>query len=719
MPGKLTFGPFELDVAGERLEKSGIRIRLAGQPMRILILLLMKPGEVITREHLRQELWGDTFVDFEQGLNTAINKLRQTLGDSAEHSRYIETIPGRGYRFIAPVGKPGPVPDAQRGQDAPGGGQNGRKGRDRWKATSVGLAVLAALATGYWMASKTPTPATFVTRFTVEPPLGYWLEPAATRNGFDISPDGKSLVFTARGKDGQFHAWRRDLSETALHPIATAEGAHTVFWGPDSKRLFFAVSASLRMGDAAGGPLVVLSREQDRPIYGTEIAPDRVLAMSTRRTSYLVPIGGGDPRPLPAYPWPELLPDGDHLLYLAFGGKAQDSVVRAARLGAEPDSGVEIVRTNSKVQYAPSADDPDRGYLLYVSAGNLMAQPFDAKALRVTGEAVPLAANVEHYATSGAADFSVSGQGVLVYQPHIGRAQITWVDRSGNAVATVGPANREIYDLRLSPDQTRIAAELYDVEDGYERAWIFDAASGKGRPISEDLAGGTTWSPDSTRLVYSGVIVTRLPMLFTRSAVEEDHGQPLFPGAHPEQLQVPTDWSGDGRFIVYQSRQEGDLWVADLAGDGSLTPLLHSAALESSGAFSPDRRWLAFVSNETGHPEAYLQAFQAGQPPRLRGERFRISRNGAVSVRWRGDGRKLFYAGADGKMYTVPVRLTAQPEIGSPKALFDIEIEATTPVITPFTFDVSADGRRFLLPRLTNRERDHLVVIENWPQLLP
>ncbi len=195
--------------------------------------------------------------------------------------------------------------------------------------------------------------------------------------------------------------------------------------------------------------------------------------------------------------------------------------------------------------------------------------------------------------------------------------------------------------------------------------------------------------------------------------------RPLLPGAHPEQLQVPTDWSDDGRFIVYQSRQEGDLWVADLAGAGSLTPLLDSAALESSGAFSPGGRWLAFVSTETGHPEAYLQAFQAGRPPKLRGQRFRISWNGAVSVRWRGDGRELFYAGADGKMYTVPVRLTAQPEIGSPKALFDIEMEATTPVITPFTFDVSADGQRFLLPRLTTRERDHLVVVENWPQLLP
>ena len=120
---------------------------------------------------------------------------------------------------------------------------------------------------------------------TVEPPAGYWLEPAATRNGFDISPDGTSLVFTARGRDGQFHAWRRDLSRTTLHPIATANGAHTVFWGPASKRLFFAMGGSLRLTDPAGGPFQVLSQDQNLPIYGTVIAPECVLVMSNRRTS--------------------------------------------------------------------------------------------------------------------------------------------------------------------------------------------------------------------------------------------------------------------------------------------------------------------------------------------------------------------------------------------------------------------------------------------------
>lgn len=714
MVGKVTFGPFLLDTAGEQLEKSGVRMRLGGQPMRILILLVSRRGALVTREELRLELWGDTFVDFEQGLNTAVNKLRQTLGDSAERPRYIETVPGRGYRFIAAL------EDADAGQSAARADAAGTKHVGRWGVwAAAGLAAVAVVAAAYWLGEQTGGIPATVTQFTVQPPPGYWLEPAATRNGFDISPDGRSLVFTARGRDGQFHAWRRELSDAALYPIAAAEGAHTLFWGPDSKRLFLALGGSLRMGDAAGDPFQVLGQEQDLPIYGTVISPGRVLMMSTRRTSYVVPMGGGDAEPLStAYPWPELLPDGEHLLYLSFGEEAQNNIVRVARLGEDPDAGEELMRANSKVRYAPSAEDPDQGHLLFIRDGNLMAQPFDARSLRLSGEPVALAASVEHFATSGGADFSVSDNGVLVYQPHIGRARMTWVNRAGKPVGTVGPANQTIYHLRLSPDGAKIVAELYAVEDGFPRLWVFDAATGNGRPMTQGLAGGTTWSPDSSRLVYSGVIVGRLPLLFVRSATEDEYGKPLFPGAHPEQLQVPTDWSRDGRFIAYQSRQQGDVWVADLAGKGALAPLLRSPALEGSAAFSPDGRWLAFVSDEAGRPEVYLQAFAAGPVPRLRGQRYRISRNGALTVRWRGDGRELFYAGADGKMYAVPVRLAEQVEFGSPVALFAIEIEATTPIVTPFTFDVSDDGQRFLLPRLTNPERDRLVVVENWERLL-
>jgi DNA-binding winged helix-turn-helix (wHTH) protein len=539
VPERVTFGPFELDIAGKKLEKGGVRVKLSGQPLDILVLLLKSPDEVVTREELRQQLWGeDTFVDFEQGLNTAINKLRQTLGDSADRPRYIETIPRQGYRLIAPVAEAAAHAPGRHPQP-PGG--SGRK-RPPWFAAIAGLAALVVLAAGYWMGARTvPSPTANLIQFKVEPPPGYWLEPAGTRQGFDISPDGRSLVFTARGRDGQFHAWRRDLSRTALHPISTADAAHTVFWGPDSKKLFFALGGSLRLADAVGGPFQVLGQERGRAVYATVIAPERVLVMGNRPSSYLVPTVGGDAQPLPAaYPWPEPLPASEYILYLAFGDRSHNSVVRAARVGEEPESGAEIVQTNSRTLYAPSGPGSDQGHLLYVHAGSLMAHPFDAKSLRVTGQAVPLAAGIEHFATSGAADFSVSTNGVLVYQPHIGRAQMTWVDRAGRPVGTVGPANQGIYYLRLSPDSTKIVAELYSVEDGYSRVWIFDSATGNGRPITEELAGGSVWSPDSSRLVYSGLIVTQLPRLFVRSVTEEGYGKPLLAGVHPEQVQVPN-----------------------------------------------------------------------------------------------------------------------------------------------------------------------------------
>ena len=169
MSDRVTFGPFELDIAGEKLEKGGVRVKLSGQPQHILALLLKKPGEVVTREELRQQLWGqDTFVDFEQGLNTAINKLRQTLGDSADSPRYIETIPRQGYRFIAPVAEAAAIQGPGR---HPGPPAEREAKRSLWVGTSAGLAALVVLSAGYWIGARTaPSPTVGVIQFKVEPP---------------------------------------------------------------------------------------------------------------------------------------------------------------------------------------------------------------------------------------------------------------------------------------------------------------------------------------------------------------------------------------------------------------------------------------------------------------------------------------------------------------------------------------------------------------------
>ena len=297
MKRKASFGPFVLNIEGETLERHGLPVKLAGQPMRILVLLVEKAGELATREELREHIWGEeTFVDFEQGLNTAVNRLRQALGDSADAPLYIETVPGRGYRFVAPV----------TWQQEPAEPREGRAPQAKphlpLRNVVMGAVVAALLVALAWAAllrdRTAPSTSTGrATEFLVEPPVGFWLEPSIIRQSFDLAPDGSSLVFTARGRDGRLHTWRRDIDDATLHPVGVAESAQTVFWGPDSERLFFARGGSLRVGTARGGPFRVLNQQQRQVVHGVVVG-DQVLIMANRRRSFLVPLDGGEPEDL-------------------------------------------------------------------------------------------------------------------------------------------------------------------------------------------------------------------------------------------------------------------------------------------------------------------------------------------------------------------------------------------------------------------------------------
>jgi eukaryotic-like serine/threonine-protein kinase len=719
-PVPLAFGAFEWDPANRELRKGGVRMRLSGQPLQVLEALLEQPNQTVSRDQLRRRLWTDdgTFVDFEQGLNTAVNKLRLTLGDQAERPRFIETVPGRGYRFVAVV---------QPVQADGVGGVAAEPSRAVSRRTALwwGGSLTLAAAGGYFAGRLPSWPSPSMarpTRFRVYPPEGYWLESAATRQGFALSPDGTRLVFTAKGPDGRFRAWRRDLADVDPHHLPQANDAQTVFWEPAGDQLYWLTRGALRKGPPAG-PYTLLADTGEWLIAGADLGSWGVVVHANRLTTFRVPAGGGDPQRLAAScAWPESLPGG-RVLFVDFGPSPGVNMVRVSRARAA-DGGFElsppsdpIVETNSKARYVSSAGPhPERGYLVYVRAGSLMAHPFDPASLRVTGEALPIVNGVTHVATPGAADFSV-GRNVLAYQPFLGRAQLTWVDRTGRALGTVGPANAGIYHVRLSHDASRIAVELYDVESGSPFVWIFNGAGGAGEP--RDLfAFMSVWGPASHRIAYAGLVgspARGLPKVFVKGAMDDAVGERVLPAAPVNQLQWPVDWSRDGRLLFYRTPFDGNIHVIDFARDGRSTPILEGSAIESDAALSPRGRWLAFISDRRGRPEVYLQAFSADPAPHLLGEHVQVSRNGALSVRWGVDGRELFYAGADGRLYAAAVSLSGQ--VASPAPLFDIEIDAVEPHAEPFTFDVHPDGR-LLVPRITNPERDHLVVVENWEALL-
>jgi len=189
-------------------------------------------------------------------------------------------------------------------------------------------------------------------------------------------------------------------------------------------------------------------------------------------------------------------------------------------------------------------------------------------------------------------------------------------------------------------------------------------------------------------------------------------------------FQMPTDWSPDGRFIAFvntgfprtANETQGDVWLLDAANGWKAAPLLATKFHEANPAFSPDGRWLAFTSDESGQPELYIQAFTGGDAPRVVGERHLVSRSGAQAVRWRRDGKELFYLAFDGKVYSVSVTLSVEPRFGVPLPLFTISTEARAAIHSVMGFDVSADGQRFIVVRAL--EAPSLVVVRNWETLL-
>jgi len=222
------------------------------------------------------------------------------------------------------------------------------------------------------------------------------------------------------------------------------------------------------------------------------------------------------------------------------------------------------------------------------------------------------------------------------------------------------------------------------------------------------------WSPDSTRLLYGRALGSG-PKLYIKGLAEQDREESL-PSA---EFQLPTEWSRDGRFVLFQSQNviDGNVGIIDLQ-TRKLTWILESPAHETSPVFSPDGKWIAFVSNDSGRLEAYAQAFRPGETPRLYGERVRISTYGAQLIRWRGDGKELCYLGMDGFIYSVPVAMVPRLKVGTPVPLFRVSVASRAVLPSAFGFDVSTDGSRFLLPVVREPLNSHLVVIQGWESFL-
>lgn len=718
---KVTFGPFEFDHHTGDLRKFGNRIRLQGKPQQILSILLEQPGLISSRNELQRHLWqGTTFVDFEQGLNTAVNKLRQALGDSADQPRYIETVPGKGYRFIAPYERPavptvveiGP-PSTLRMMPEPG------EPRRRWWP-AIAATLFLVVGGGVWFGTRGAEPALPAkpARHRVLPPAGFVLHPGGTHQTFALSPDGTHLVFQAMDMSGTFRAFVWDLNSIEARQLPGSEGVHTLFWAADSQSVFLAANGKVVRMPLEGDARVVLGDSPRELLSGAWLSPERLL-LAGGLTTYWMSTSGGRPEALrEVYRWPQMLPDGDHILYLGLDSQSNGHVARVARLN-DAGSAKDLTPVDSRVLYTGSVAS-STGYLIYLRAGNLLAQPFDPRSLRVTAEATPLVNKAGSFWPTGSGDFSVSSSGALAYMTFASRSQLIWVDREGRKVGSAGPANVNLRSGRLSPDGRKLATPIYDAERGGQNLWIVDLESNAASQLTLEagLRDAPVWSPDSKTVGFLHAAAGRRPQVRIRGTGASDVEEALGPGA----FQMPTDWSPDGRFVVFVNtaagQEQSDVLLFDLAHDRKVVPVLSTRFHEANASFSPDGKWLTFISNESGRPEIYIQAFDSTGTPRVTGERHLVTRSGALALRWRRDGKELYYLAWDGRVSAIPAKLSPKPEFGPAMPLFTISAEARAAIHSLLGFDVSPDGQRFLIPAVTSQEGPSLVVMQNWEAAL-
>ena len=399
--------------------------------------------------------------------------------------------------------------------------------------------------------------------------------------------------------------------------------------------------------------------------------------------------------------WPEFLPDGKHYLYLVTGEKPEDSAYWIGSIDSKEKKMLGPAQT--LVTYSPP------GYLLFVRDKTLVAQPFDAKGLKTTGEPIPLA---EKIGTDnvGLARFSVSRDGVLVYRTGDSGGRLLWRDRAGRELDSLG--DQAAYtNPALSPAGDRLAFNLADPRSGKNDIWVRDLARGVNSRFT--LGAGNNfralWSSDGSTIVFSSDRDGN-PDLYEKSTRGQGGEKLLLKSDEPKSASA---WTRDGRYIGYTSQNQKsvtDIWVLPTFGDRKPIPVLVSPFLESQPMFSPDGRFVAYVSNESGAAEIYVQTFPDG------GGKWQVSSSGGVDPSWRGDGRELYYRSPDQKLMAVEIGSGAEFQAGIPQALFPIRVQ---PGVARNKYIPSADGQRFLFVAPLGRESmTPTTVVLNWPASL-
>ncbi len=527
-----------------------------------------------------------------------------------------------------------------------------------------------------------------------------------------MSPDGSRLAFVVRGPEGKNVLWARLLSALSAQALAGTEDATFPFWSADSRFIGFFADGKLKKIDVSGGPPQTLC---DAPV-GRGGSWNRegtiVFTPQVSQPIYRISAAGGVPTPVTkldasrhenTHRWPYFLPDGRHFLYFARSGSVEWNGIYLGSLeGGEQKL---VLRGDSNAIYAPP------GYLLFVRDRTLMAQPFDARRLQLTGEPVPLAEQVEVSVATQRAIFSASENGVLLYQRRTtvgGGWELRWFDRTGKQGLPLGALGVYLQP-RLSPDNQKLAVSMLDLRATNYDVWVYDLSRGVPSRLTfaPSLESNPVWSPDGTRIVFGSD--RQGAMHIYQKAANGTGGEETVLEADANE--TPMSWSRDGRYLAYErqdthGKKNTEIWVLPLFGDRKPFPVVQSEFESVFPQFSSDGKWLAYASNESNRYEVYVVPFPGGSG------KWQVSTSGGSQPRWRRDGKEMFYLAADNKVMAVDVGAKgATLELNNLRLLFQAH-----PASAPrWLYDVSADGKRFLVNSATEQgSAEPLTLVVNW-----
>ncbi|PYU32452.1 MAG: hypothetical protein DMG31_10580 [Acidobacteria bacterium] len=569
------------------------------------------------------------------------------------------------------------------------------------KRVALGVAAvvvaIAVIGMSVLYLHRTPPSERQAVRFTIGPPEKGSFSPAP--NLLTISPDGTKLAFVAADATGKQQLWVRALDSPTAQPLSGTDNPSQPFWSADSRFVAFSADGKLKKIAVSGGPALTLA---DSPGMGTW-SEQGVILFDSSGIIYRVSAAGGAATPVTAldavrketaHAWPYFLPDGNHFLYLALSSNPENNALFVGSLNSKDRK--LLLNAMSTVVYVPP------GYLLFNRQGTLMAQPFDAERLQLTGEAVPIVEGVEFNPANGRTAFAASNNGVLAYRHGVEANLLTlvWVSRNGTEQRLAAPPHNYVMP-RVSPDGRRVAA---GIEEADSQVWVYDLGRDTLTRLTFEGNGNIdpVWTPDGKRITFKGKQNRLLWEPADGSGpAEELTTSELSPN------NIPGSFSPDGQVLAFaEAAPTLNICILPLK-DGKPQPFVLSTSNATSPRFSPDGRWIAYASDESGRYEIYVRPYPGP------GGKWQISTAGGMEPVWNPKGRELFYRNGN-EMMAVDVITEGTFSAGKPKMLFEGSY-VRTPRSFP-DYDVSPDGQRFLMLKANEQSQApaQINVVLNW-----